>query len=161
MAGGFAAGACARAATRVTDSPAPDGFNGFMAALCDAFAEAVPGCLPAPLADFLADFLAAALRFFTDGFFADVLADFSALFPDLARVAFPGEVLGDFLRVFLDIRLPFVAFGGSIIKMCGGYPGMRESVLPLGKSDDPGVRLQGIRRNSVLSLNVLLGPDDE
>ena len=23
--------------------------------------------------------------------------------------------LGDFLRVFLDIRLPFVAFGGSII----------------------------------------------
>jgi hypothetical protein len=26
-------------------------------------------------------------------------------------------VLGDFLRVFLDIRLPFVAFSGSIIAL--------------------------------------------
>jgi hypothetical protein len=26
-----------------------------------------------------------------------------------------GAALGDFLRVFLDIRLPFVAFSGSII----------------------------------------------
>jgi hypothetical protein len=25
--------------------------------------------------------------------------------------------LGDFLRVFLDIRLPFVAFGGSIMEV--------------------------------------------
>ena len=32
-----------------------------------------------------------------------------------ARAAFPEAGLGDFLRVFLDIRLPFVAFGGSII----------------------------------------------
>jgi hypothetical protein len=29
--------------------------------------------------------------------------------------------LGDFLRVFLDIRLPFVAFGGSIMGYCGVF----------------------------------------
>jgi hypothetical protein len=52
-------------------------------------------------------FLAVALALLVAGFLADVF--------DAARVALPGADLGDFLRVFLDIRLPFVAFGGSII----------------------------------------------
>jgi hypothetical protein len=55
----------------------------------------------------------------------DVLADRA----DLPRVTFPEavlsleevvcleEVLAVFLRVFLDIRLPFVAFSGSIIRL--------------------------------------------
>jgi hypothetical protein len=53
----------------------------------------------------LADLAAAALRVFEGGVFADVI--------DWVRAAFLGAALGDFLRVFLDIRLPFVAFGGS------------------------------------------------
>jgi hypothetical protein len=56
--------------------------------------------------------------------------------------------LGDFLRVFLDIRLPFVAFGGSIMDNCGSGPGRSESSRLLGKSDGPGVWLQGTRRTT-------------
>jgi hypothetical protein len=60
-----------------------------------------------------------------DGFLTVFLADVfaavrPALVPDfLAAVfgAFLKSVLGDFLRVFLDIRLPFVAFSGSIIAL--------------------------------------------
>jgi hypothetical protein len=52
--------------------------------------------------------LAVALGVFEGGFFADVTVRVPAAF-------FPDDGLGDFLRVFLDIRLPFVAFGGSII----------------------------------------------
>ena len=69
--------------------------------------------------------------------------------------------LGAFLRVFLDIRLPFVAFGGSIISYCGlvvarrnqaGYwaslmgseyaykeldaPPIRSLIAPLGRDDE-------------------------
>ena len=36
---------------------------------------------------------------------------------DLPRVTFREELLAVFLRVFLDIRLPFVAFSGSIIRL--------------------------------------------
>jgi hypothetical protein len=90
------------------ESPGADILNGFEGALCDALAEAV---LPDDLLAALPDFFAAALRVFAAGVLTDVLADL----PDLARAAFGGEGLGDFLRVFLDIRLPFVAFGGSII----------------------------------------------
>jgi hypothetical protein len=50
---------------------------------------------------------AAARRVFAGGVLAEVT--------DGVRAAFPEDVLGDFLRVFLDIRLPFVAFGGSTI----------------------------------------------
>ena len=60
----------------------------------------------------------------------------------------PSGDLGDFLRVFLDIRLPFVAFGGSIIRVCGLCPGEFESGGPLGKSDGLGLRLQGIQRSA-------------
>jgi hypothetical protein len=76
-------------------------FNFFDAALCDGAGGAFA------LTDFFADAAS-----FGPGF---VLA-FWVLGVDWAR-AFRAAVLGDFLRVFLDIRLPFVAFGGSIIAM--------------------------------------------
>jgi hypothetical protein len=83
-------------------------FNRFDGALCDALGGVFPGCLLAVLADFLT---VVVRRVFA----ADVLVDAAVR----ARVAFAAgalsEALGDFLRVFLDIRLPFVAFGGSII----------------------------------------------
>jgi hypothetical protein len=78
-------------------------FNGFDGALCDVGRVAFAVCLLVVLPD-----LAAAFGlFFEAGVFADVC--------DRARVVFPVAGSGDFLRVFLDIRLPFVAFGGSII----------------------------------------------
>ena len=60
---------------------------------------------------------------------------------DLALAA----VLGDFLRVFLDIRLPFDAFGGSIIGILRVPSGRPDSVRRLGKFDGAGVWLQGNR----------------
>jgi hypothetical protein len=80
-------------------------FIGFDGVLCDAFADAPPAGLP----DFLPGLADDPLRAFATAVLADV--------PDPARAAFPATVLGDFLRVFLDIRLPFVAFGGSIIRV--------------------------------------------
>jgi hypothetical protein len=73
--------------------------------LCDVPEVAFPGCL----FFLLADLLAVARRFFEGAGFADGF--------DRAGAAFPEDALGDFLRVFLDIRLPFVAFGGSIIEV--------------------------------------------
>ena len=68
-------------------------FNFFDVALCDAVAGS----------DFLAGVFAAVRPAPVPDFLADVFD------------AFLEGVLGDFLRVFLDIRLPFVAFSGSII----------------------------------------------
>jgi hypothetical protein len=69
--------------------------------------------------------------------------------------------LEDFLRDFLDIRLPFVAFGGSIIELLRDLPELSESRLWLGKSDGPGVWLQGIRRVPDCSLDSFSqGTDD-
>ncbi|HYI31316.1 MAG TPA: hypothetical protein VD863_26050 [Bradyrhizobium sp.] len=121
MTGGFAAGAFDAATTGATDSLWLIGFNGFDGALCDALAGALPGFLLAPLTDFLA----VALVVFACPAFAEVLAVFLDAFLGavldvmvvLARAGFPAGVLGDFLRVFLDIRLPFVAFGGSIMEV--------------------------------------------
>ena len=79
-------------------------FNPFDGVFCDAFGAALPACL----FGFLADLLAVAGRVFAA---AGVLADTAVP----ARAAFPMGGFGDFLRVFLDIRLPFVAFAGSII----------------------------------------------
>jgi hypothetical protein len=60
-----------------------------------------------------AGLFADAERFLAAGFLADAV--------DRALVALPAGVLGDFLTVFfcvfLDIRLPFVAFDGSIIRL--------------------------------------------
>jgi hypothetical protein len=72
-------------------------FNFFDGGLCDAVTGLLTGLLasvfaavrPVPVPDFLADVFDAVLE----------------------------GVLEDFLRVFLDIRLPFVAFNGSIIAL--------------------------------------------
>jgi hypothetical protein len=71
--------------------------------LCEAPEPAFSGCLVA----FLLDLLAVVCRAFDGDIFADVAG--------FARAALRADVLGDFLRVFLDIRLPFVAFSGSIM----------------------------------------------
>jgi len=47
----------------------------------------------------------------------DFEGDGFGLVRDGPRVVFPVGDFWDFLRVFLDIRLPFVAFRGSIIEV--------------------------------------------
>jgi hypothetical protein len=78
----------------------------FVAAL-----EVFWGRLLVPTVALLADLRAGIARFLAAGFLVDVA--------EPARAALPADVLDDFLsvflRVFLDIRLPFVAFDGSII----------------------------------------------
>ena len=99
----FATVAFDRAAARGAKSLRLDDFNGFDAAFCDAFDEALRSCL-------LAEWPgrpAVGGGVFEDGVFADLI--------DWPRAGLPEERWGDFLRVFLDIRLPFVAFGGSIM----------------------------------------------
>jgi hypothetical protein len=71
-------------------------------------------------------------------------------FDVLARTGCLDEVLGDFLRDFLDIRLPFVAFGRSIMWVLRVLAGEPESSRWLGKSDGLGIWLQGIRRTACL-----------
>ena len=75
------------APVRRADFSALRDFNGLDGGLCDAFGP----------------------RDFEGDLFADDL--------DGSRVIFSTEDFGDFLRVFLDIRLPFVAFRGSIIEV--------------------------------------------
>jgi hypothetical protein len=107
---------------------AEEDFNRFDAALCDV----LPDCFP----------------------FEESAAErvFAALVLEAAdNFAAPGRlggVLGDFLRDFLDIRLPFVAFGGSIIRVLRVISGKPDSFPWLGKSDGLGVWLQGIRRTA-------------
>ena len=109
-------------------------FNRFDAALCDV------------------------RRALFDAFFTTLVLE---AFDDFATGRPPGEALGDFLRDFLDIRLPFVAFGGSIIRVLQTLAAAADSGPWLGKSDGLGVCLQGIRRDPVRSLSELLPPDDE
>jgi hypothetical protein len=116
-------------------------FNCFDAGLCDA----------AGAAD-LRDLLAvprAPVAFFV----FDCPADF-------ALVGRPAGALEDFLRDFLDIRLPFVAFGGSIMRLLqvlSGHPEKSYRLCKpdlcksyLWKSDRAGVWLQEIRRTCSL-----------
>jgi len=69
---------------------------------------------------------------------------------DGARAGLRAGVLGDFLRVFLDMRLPFVAFGGSIIRLLQVSSPHLDSGRRLGKSDSRGVWLEEIRRTTRL-----------
>jgi hypothetical protein len=101
----FAAAAFDAAVVRGADFAGLDDFNFFDGALCDAFAVALPVCL----FFVLPVLVAVAPRIFEGAVFADLA--------DWARIAFPVVGLEDFLRVFLDIRLPFVAFRGSIIEV--------------------------------------------
>ena len=101
--------------------------------------------------DFLVAVLMGDLAAILVGFGADVwpvvLTDFWAGLFDPVRDAFAGAVPRDFLRVFLDIRLPFVAFGGSVSGFCEFCPGRYAAAVALCKSVDLGVWLEGIRRN--------------
>jgi hypothetical protein len=120
-------------------------------AFADAFGDASDDALGADLAGALPDFLPAVLMGGLVGLRGDagrvVLRVFWAGFFSPARDAFAGAVATDFLRVFLDIRLPFVAFGGSVFGFCEFCPGRYATAVTLCKSADLGVWLQGIRRN--------------
>jgi hypothetical protein len=120
----------------------PADFNAFDGAFCDAFGAALAAFRVA----FPADSPALAGRVLPRCDFAD-FAGFAreATFRDAALAGALGDVLGDFLRVFLDIRLPFVAFGGSIMGSYESRLGRPESSRLLGKSDGLGVWLQGTR----------------
>jgi hypothetical protein len=83
---------------------APD-FNGLDEASCDPSKTEFPAC---PIFAFLLVLLAGGLRDFEDDCFA---------LAEAPRVVFLVGDFRDFLRVFLDIRLPFVAFRGSIIEV--------------------------------------------
>jgi hypothetical protein len=84
---------------------------------------------------FLPGRLAFAARFCVRGVLADLAAG--------ARIVLRDAAFADFLRVFLDIRLPFVAFGGSIMDIAGLVLGEPESGRLVGKSYGLGVWLQG------------------
>ena len=103
-------------------------FNRFDAALCDV-----------PAGPFLLDVFAVRL--------VPIVRVLEA-FEDFGFCGRLDEVLGDFLRDFLDIRLPFVAFGGSIIEILRTRIGAPDSSRWLGKSDGLGVWLQGFRRTA-------------
>jgi hypothetical protein len=77
------------------------------------------GDAPGEFADFLAllGLFAAARRAFAADVLADDLADVLADVAVSPRAILPEDALAVFLRVFLDIRLPFVAFNGSIIRL--------------------------------------------
>ena len=93
-------------------------FNGFDAALCDALAEAVLRLRCLRLLRFLGRGFGGLARLSWPRLFGRCLRRRAVLAPTAVfaadvSAAFPEEALEDFLRVFLDIRLPFVAFGGS------------------------------------------------
>jgi len=129
-------------------------FNGLDAGLWDGWTTAVLSGL--------SGFFATALRAFVAGALSEVFAPPRAAFAVVAfRAEFFEDPLEDFLRVFLDIRLPFVAFGGSIIAGIAGLPASRNrsgcwaslmaSEYASKHFDAPPVR----------SLIVFIGPDDE
>ncbi|XSC46948.1 hypothetical protein ACF1BQ_015740 [Bradyrhizobium sp. RDT10] len=100
-------------------------FNDFDAGLCDALAGAVLAVLSGFPTAALATDLAVLLAVLAAGFLADVASlRRAALRALLAAEGFGasvlrllGDGLEDFLRVFLDIRLPFVAFRRSTIRV--------------------------------------------
>jgi hypothetical protein len=81
----------------------------FVTGAFDAGGETLSGALVCPFFEFLPDLVA-------DGRPVFEAARLAGAF-DAAGRAFRAERLPDFLRVFLDIRLPFVAFRGSIIEI--------------------------------------------
>jgi hypothetical protein len=94
-AAGFAIAGAMTASDFAPDFRTAGFFNVFDAGLCEAFSGILVNLLVTLAVDLAAGRFAA-------GF-------------DPAALALAGLVLEDFLRVCLDIRLPFVAFGGSII----------------------------------------------
>jgi len=80
----------------------------FAAAGFDALDETLGDALVCPVFEFLLDF-------FADGRSVFEAARFAGAFDP--GLVFAADGLPVFLRVFLDIRLPFVAFRGSIIEV--------------------------------------------
>jgi hypothetical protein len=117
------------------------GFNGFDGAFCDAPATAFPAFRVVVLPDLLAVFV------------PGVLGDFTDWTPATLREA----VLGDFLRVFLDIRLPFVAFGGSTM----GIAGLRNQAGRWASLMAPEYGYREFDAPPVRPLTALAGPDDK
>jgi hypothetical protein len=134
------------------------------AAVPDDFSEILSMVLGGLFTGALAGFLAAGFALLPEALFEDflgalpaafaavvgpaVLTGFRVVFLAFALATLPNVAPGDFLRVFLDIRLPFVAFGGSTFGVLWGLPEpIRQCGLALCKSADLGVWLQGIRRN--------------
>jgi len=111
-------------------------FNLFDAALCDVSAD-----------PFLVDLLAVG-RVLVVVLALILVTEALEAFEDFAFCGRREDVLGDFLRDFLDIRLPFVAFGGSIITVLRTRIGVPDSSRRLGKSDGLGIWLQGFRRTA-------------
>ncbi|MDA9431184.1 hypothetical protein XH88_05140 [Bradyrhizobium sp. CCBAU 51627] len=110
-------------------------FNRFDAALCDVV------CVPG-----LPDLPADARRVFALG----VSVDARIFMGFFLVVGLPEGVLDDFFRDVLDIRLPFVAFGGSteaVLLLSSGVPDSRPRP---GKFGGDGVWLQGIPRTTPL-----------
>jgi hypothetical protein len=132
----------------------PDGreadFNGFDGALCDA-EEAFFGGLTAVLPNFFAGGRWALASLFLAGVFEPPL------------LTFPLEVLEDFLRVFLDIRLPFVAFDGSIMGSLLRFLSGRQRISPgcWVRLTAPEYGYKQFDATPVHSLNVPLGRNDE
>ena len=89
------------------------------AAALGAWAGFLPAPLAAALPAFTAGFLAAG--FLTDAFEPRAVWAADGFAADV-RPDFPGGALEDFLRVFLDIRLPFVAFRRSTIRVLRVLP---------------------------------------
>jgi hypothetical protein len=71
---------------------------------------------------------------------------------DPARPRLGSPTFDEFLRDFLDIRLPFVAFAGSIIEVLKDLFGKLESIRRLGKTDGLGVCLECYRRAACLAV---------
>jgi hypothetical protein len=84
----------------------PADFNGLDAASCDPLDADFLAC---PILSFLLVLFARGPPAFEEGL--------SGLAREEPPVVFPAGDFEDFLRVFLDIRLPFVAFRGSIVEV--------------------------------------------
>jgi hypothetical protein len=105
------------------------------------------------LAGFLAVLLTLAGRAFVCGFFDGFSAG--------VRAALRAVGSADFLRVFLDIRLPFVAFGGSIKGIAGLASARWNQAARWASLMAPEYGYKEYDAPPVRSLTALLGPGDE
>jgi hypothetical protein len=110
----------AKADLGARDSLGAEGFDGCTGALGAAPLVAFPGFFEGCERAFAAAFFAGFADCARLALVGDVLDDFRGVvfdaFPEACLVVF----FDVFLRVFLDIRLPFVAFGGSINRGIAG-----------------------------------------
>jgi hypothetical protein len=159
---GLPASALAAALLELSGASGLVDFNAFDGTFCDAFRVALAAFFVALFAGFLADSLALAGR-------VPALRGFVVFTDCLREAAFRaagfGDALedffGDFLRVFLDIRLPFVAFGGSIIDVAGLIPEGRNQAGCWASLMASEYGYKELDVPPVRSLTAPLGPDGE